>query len=206
MFTEVDKILYTDRCEVIEFPSQRFVYPIYKNGSTTLYKEQKEKQLRIYINNQIKKIKKIEIYIREPKDRISSGLATFTEHVLRDNSTLDFRTIEYFASNFLFLDKHYMPQFLWLYNLHRFTDENCLFEIKDINELKKITSFHENQIGKRQDIEKIKKIDAYIRLDNILYSLINQTITWKDLIKLFIEKEPFLYNHVFRERHFNAVP
>jgi hypothetical protein len=205
LFTEVDKILYTDLCEVIEFPSQRFVHPIFKNGSFSLYKEQKEKQLRVHVNNQIKKIKKIEIYLREPTERFSLGYAKFIDNVLLDNPTFDRKTIEYFASNYLFLDKHFMPQFLWLYNLHRFTNKNCLFDLKHVSQLSLLTENHENQFSKRKNTDHIKNLDTYIRLENILYSLIDQSITWDQLIQLFIDKEPMLYKYIFREKDFNVL-
>jgi hypothetical protein len=118
---------------------------------------------------------------------------------------LDEKTIEYFAGRYLFLDKHYMPQFLWLFNLSRFADKDCLFQLRHISELSTLTSNHENKAMDRKSIDNFKNIDAYIRLDNILYSLIGQNITWEQLINLFIEKENALYKHVFREKKFNVL-
>lgn len=198
-------MLYTDRCEVIEFPSQRFVYPIFKNGSTSLYREQKERNLKIYISNQIGRLNNIEIILREPVERFSAGYASFVRQTLEIEPTLDRKTIEYFANNYLFLNKHFTPQLLWLVNLIRFTDPECVFHFYDMARLKTFTTYNENFLGLYQKLDQVKNLESYIKLDNILYSCINKSVTWVELTSLLKEKESLLYKHVFREKDFHAL-
>ena len=57
MLSPLDRIIFPDRCEVIEvIPSQRYVYPIFKNGRSSLSEAADKNNWRIRINNQIKKI------------------------------------------------------------------------------------------------------------------------------------------------------
>ena len=57
MLSHLDRIIFPDRCEVIEvIPSQRYVYPIFKNGRSSLYITAEKNNWRIRLNDQIKKI------------------------------------------------------------------------------------------------------------------------------------------------------
>jgi hypothetical protein len=118
MLSHLDRILFPDRCEVREIiSSQRYVYVIFKNGHSSINVSRLIDPQRIYINQQILKTKHIDVIIRNPGDRLLSGINTFIQHTLRDNPGLDKNTVEWFALNYLSLDRHYASQFVWLLNL-----------------------------------------------------------------------------------------
>ena len=120
MLSNLDRILFPDRCEVIEVvPSQRYVYPIFKNGSSSIHTESQRQGWRVQVNEQIRRINSIDVIIREPRGRLLSGINTYIQIVLRDNPKLDPVTVEWFALNYLYLNSHYCPQFMWLINLSR---------------------------------------------------------------------------------------
>ena len=118
MLSRIDDIIYPNRCEVIEFSDpQRFVYPIFKNGSSSLTEYARQQGYKTLLNEQIKKIKIIDVILRNPQDRFISGLNTFLWMTKRDHPDLDTKTILHFAENYLFLNRHYAPQISWLINL-----------------------------------------------------------------------------------------
>jgi hypothetical protein len=127
MLSHLDCIIFPDRCEVIEvLPSQRYVYPIFKNGQSSLRAETHKNNWRIYLNEQVKKINNIDIFLREPTERLASGISSFIQTTIRDNPDLDIHTVKWFAENYLHLNRHYAPQFSWIVNLARYTHSDCV--------------------------------------------------------------------------------
>ena len=127
MLSHLDRILFPDRCEVREIiSSQRYVYVIFKNGHSSITGSRLTDPQRIYINEQIKKLNSIEVIIRNPKDRLLSGINTFIQHTLRDNPGLDKNTVEWFALNYLSLDRHYASHFVWLLHLARYLNPDAI--------------------------------------------------------------------------------
>jgi hypothetical protein len=75
MLSHLDRVLFPDRCEVIEIiPSQRYVYPIFKNGSSSLRIAARKNNWRIKINEQITQLTEIDVVIRNPLERFISGI------------------------------------------------------------------------------------------------------------------------------------
>ena len=110
MLSYLDRILFPDRCEVIEvIPSQRYVYVIFKNGHSSFNNFKIINPRQIFINQQIQKLKQIDIIIRNPEDRLISGINTYIHFTIRDNLTLDQETVQWFALNHLYLDRLYCP-------------------------------------------------------------------------------------------------
>ena len=76
MFKNLKNILTTD-CEVIKFNNEQFFYPIFKNGRSSLDTYAKKNNLKILKNKEILNLKKIIVFLREPKERFISGVYTF---------------------------------------------------------------------------------------------------------------------------------
>ena len=58
MLSQIDTLLFPDECEVLEVDNNRYVFPIHKNGSTSLHKSgfrtltlEEIKKLNEYISN-----------------------------------------------------------------------------------------------------------------------------------------------------------
>lgn len=192
MFSQLDNIIFSDRCDVLEIvPSQRFVYPIYKNGSSSLYNS----GFRRVDHHELKHISKIDIYVRDPYDRFVTGVNTFLKH----NQNLDRKTALHFITEYLFLNRHFCTQFHWLVNLRRFTDAKIV--INPIESLSKITPLKENQSENPvlDEILNTEKIHFYLSIDKVLINdLLGKTVTFKLIVQTIKHRYPDVYQEVIQ--------
>jgi len=189
MLSQLDNIIFPDRCDVLEIvPSQRFVYPIYKNGSSSLYSS----GFRLVDNDELKDIKIIDIFVRNPYDRFVSGINSFLQY----NPKLDRETAFYFITNYLFINRHFCPQFYWLVNLKRFT--NALIRINSIDQLNDITAlkYNQSQDPLLDEILSTEKVHFYLSIDKVLTEdLLGQTVPFK----LICQTLKHRYSNVYAE-------
>lgn len=184
MLSHLDCIIFPDRCEVIEVtPSQRYVYPIFKNGQSSLMIEAKKNNWKICLNEQIKKINSIDIFLREPEERLASGISSFILTTLRDTPDLDQTTVQWFAENYLYLNRHYAPQFSWIINLARYTNPDCVLNFLSMDDMNTVTSLHKRPFRQLNLTTQLKNKEMYQRIDQVLFDCIGQSITFKELIK-----------------------
>lgn len=191
MLSQLDNIIFPDRCEVLEVAPQRFVYPIYKNGSSSLTKA----GYQHVPFEKLPEINVIEIYVRDPYDRFLSGVQTY----LMQNFALDRKTMLHIVGENLFLNRHYAPQFHWLVNLQRFT--KAKIKINPIEKLSELTAHYDNQQDKDYDISEFfkgnEKIQFYTSIDKILTeTLLGHTVRFKDIVRLLELKQPEVYNEI----------
>jgi hypothetical protein len=140
MFSHLDDIIFPDSCEVIQVASQQFVYPIFKNGSSSLINSIDEKDWHIIDINCISSISSpITVFLRNPRDRFISGVNTYVQHMIKTNPNLDSQTILFFVDQYYFLNRHFCPQFFWLINLARYTAPGALFNFCNYKEISKLT-------------------------------------------------------------------
>ena len=190
MLSQVDNIIFPDRCDVLEIvPSQRYVYPIYKNGSSSLY----ESGFRLVGHDELPNIDIVDIYVRNPYDRFATGVNTFLQH----NSSLDRTTALYFIKNYLFLNRHFCPQFHWLVNLQRFT--NAKIKINPIDTLSDITALRSNQSQDPllDEALKTEKLHFYLSIDKVLTEdLLGKTVPFKLIVQTVRHRYPDVYKEV----------
>jgi hypothetical protein len=204
MLSSLDPILFPDRCEVIEIiPSQRYVYVIFKNGYSSFDSFKITNSCRILINQQIQKLNNIDVIIRNPDNRFPSGINTFIQHTLRDNPDLDPLTVEWFALNYLSLNRHYASQFSWLLNLARYLDVDTKLNFLPMDAVSEITGFNKKPRGvspvSAELIEKISLIqnnEMYHRIDTVIFDCIGQTMTFTQLLQHIKTTDPDAYAHV----------
>ena len=205
MLSYLDCIVFPDRCEVIEVvPSQRYVFPIFKNASSSLHFQAIASNWRIVLNEQIKKLNRIEIFLREPDQRLISGFNTYVQHVLRDNPELDRHTVIWFAKNYLFLDRHYCPQFFWLVSLSRFLSPSTVLTFQHMSRVAEITPLHVMPEGIKPATEEIvthsetiPNIEMYQRLEQCFYDqCLDQSMTFAEILKVLHTQEPAAYDWV----------
>jgi hypothetical protein len=204
MLSHLDRSLFPDRCEVIEIiPSQRYVYVIFKNGHSSFLSYQKTNNCRVFINQQIKKINNIDVIVRNPHDRLISGINTYIQHTIRDNPTLDPDTVEWFAQTYLHLDRHYSPQFSWLLNLARYLDVNAKLNFLSMTDIGKITGLNEKPKGVHAvstelatNIAQIKTNEMYQRIDTVLFECITQSMTFTELLQRIKISDSDAYEYV----------
>ena len=204
MLSYLDCIIFPDRCEVIELvPAQRYVYPIFKNGRSSFQAHADENKCRILINNQIKKLNLIDVFLRDPQERIESGINTFIQMTKRDHPNLDADTISWFAQNYLFLNRHYAPQFLWLVNLARYLSADAELNFLPMEQIKYATEQHEKPGGISPiadnlagQLKNIPNIEMYQRIDQLLMTLVGKQLTFDQLIKYVKDQDPTAYDLV----------
>lgn len=191
MFTPLDDVLFPDDCRVVHMPScNQWIYWIHKNGTSSLRKEHKSKNLRLYLNEEIAELPTVDIYIRDAKSRYVSGVSTFVEFSLRDHPELDKETVFWFAKNYKFLNRHYLPQFFWILNLSRYLHPDCLLRLHDFENFSKVTDFSEiptrwtiDDSLRTQLLENNHDMELWFFIDQILKDLAGQSLTWKQLIR-----------------------
>lgn len=178
MLSQLDSIIFPDRCDLLEIDSQRYVYPIFKNGSSTLSKVPH----RVLGIDELAQIHTVDVFVRDPYDRFLSGVQTY----LRYNPQLDRRTALHFISEYLFLDRHFCPQFHWLVNLQRHAPVNM--RILPIEKLTEVTGIFENKHERDYELENYfstnLKVQFYIKMDKVLTEiLIGKTVSMKTIMK-----------------------
>lgn len=202
MLVELEKFIFPDTCEVLKLEaSQEFVFPIFKNGSSSL------RRMGTYIRNEaITDIQEpIIVFLRDPEQRFVSGVNTYVQHLHRDNNNLDTETILYFVKNYLFLNNHYAPQFFWLLNLGRFINPETELKLTSFADLSNYTDYH-NKAGVEsinpqvaqavQHFDK-QKLELYYFLDQVLIDRIGKNYTLASLISEVKRNHPELYHTVF---------
>ena len=199
MFTEIDKILYEPKCQVIATSKTSGIYPIFKNGSSSLYATALQKKWPILFNIQIGKLQNIDIYIREPAERFAAGADTFVSNLLSNNPQLDKATINHFVENYLFLDRHYLPQFFWLINLAQHLDKDCVLTFRSMQDLATFTHRRVNPTESVYPQYDFKNIQMYVTLDRFLLEHLYHSITWDDLYDSFVKNHydinQYIFNH-----------
>jgi hypothetical protein len=190
MLSQLDSIIFPDRCEVIEvIPSQRYVYPIFKNGSSNLFLAARTNNWRIKLNEQIRHLTDIDIVIRDPEERFISGLNTFVQLTCQDNPSLDPPTVIWFAKNYLFLNRHYCPQFHWLLHLLKYANTDIKLHFIGMDDINSITSLHRPldilpvSLELRQQLLSTHNNEMYQRIDKIIFESIGQSMTFKQLLQ-----------------------
>lgn len=197
MFTPIDKFLYSDNCEVVKIGTE-YIFPIYKNGSSSLIRHCNESNgLRLKWSELSSIDENITVIIREPVERLKSGLATVIYNLKTQQPNLDQNTIEFLLKQYLYLDVHYTPQFHWILNLARFINPEIKLHLKSMTYLKKITTLKEapfkvDEVMVSDDLTQ----DLYLQLDTILYNQIGNKLTFKEIISIIKNDEHSGYNDI----------
>ena len=204
MLSRIDDIIFPDRCEVIEIEaSQRYIYPIFKNGSSSLNEYAQAQKLKILFNEQSRKLSDINVIIRNPRERFISGFNTYVYNTKQENPELDVDTIIYFAETYLFLNRHYAPQFSWIVGLTRYTGKNTKLHLLGMDSLKEFTPLdikpNETQLLSAEVVDRLNTNihnEMYLRIDTLLLTLVGESMTFDEILKYLKDKDPKAYAHV----------
>jgi hypothetical protein len=208
MFSEVDSIVFPDSCEVIQVASQQFVYPIFKCGRSSLTWKMESRGWTFVPEQDIDKIDTpIRIFLRDPRERFLSGINTYLQHLAAEGNDLDQHTVLYFVNRYLFLNRHYAPQFFWLLNLARFTRPDTLVTFSPITEIGQLTHFNSragvepltDELDQKINSFNWTAVESYYALDQILIDHIGKTITIHELLTHVQDKHSNLYDLIFKK-------
>lgn len=101
---------------MIELKNNNFVYPIFKNGQTSLFNYAEGQNLVVLKNSDINKLKKIIVFLRDPVSRFVSGVHTVIELEKIKNIKEFLKDVEDLKS----YNRHFVPQFYWLMHLFKY--------------------------------------------------------------------------------------
>ena len=195
MYSRTTDILYPDYVEIIAFSTGN-VFPIFKNGRSSLLEYSKITSTKILLNEQIRKLDAIEVVLRDPLPRFISGVTTYVYNMLKQNPKLDLNTILYFVENYLFLNRHYSPQLSWLINLNRFSKAKLRLHGMDalprFTELNLPSPYEDFRLSDENidRLIKIKENELYLRLDTELFKLIGQELTFQEILAHLKKQDP----------------
>ena len=201
MLSRLDDIIYPNRCEVIEIEaSQRYIYPIFKNGSGSITEYAKIQKYRYLINEQIQNLTTIDVVLRDPVSRFVSGVNTYVFNTLKQHPNLDLNTVLYFVENYLFLNRHYSPQLGWLVNLNRYAKKDTVIRMRGMESILDYTPMSmrpiEEQLLTDNQINQLKiniHNQTYIQLDTLLLELVGQDLTFIEILEYIKNKNPIAY-------------
>jgi hypothetical protein len=175
------EIVYPKLCAVFELPAQRFVYPIFKNASSSL----EELSVRKIYNSKINdSTQTVDVYWREAQNRFNSGVNTYLQH----NKLLDTETIINLVERGELVNRHFMPQYMWLCHLYKHYTGTV--NIKDVNSLD--IAIHKNNSGYAGSFV---APTHWIDLDNLIYDeFVGKTTVIEEINEYIESKSRVLYN------------
>ena len=189
MLTHWNKLLTTG-CTVIDI-GPHTVYPIYKNGRTSLWYYAKENNCKTFINEELKTLNHIVVYLRDPLERFISGVHTYLEFenlVSQEDTTL--KQIE----EMTVCNRHFVPQFIWLIHLSKYFKGTI--RIDSVSELyltipnRDKPAIPDITYKRRQKIKKINS-KKYTDVDEkIIEKYMCRTVKLETLIKEFYNVLP----------------
>ena len=120
-------LVYPPLCTVFELDTGEFVYPIFKNGSSSLQNICKRKHFNTQLNN----IDHIKVYWRDAQSRFSSAVNWLLDGEYKD---YDKNTIVDLIQSGKLVNRHFMPQYMWLCHLYKYhTGTISIIDISNLN-------------------------------------------------------------------------
>jgi len=205
MFTRLDDILYPNKVEVIHFDDHnKYIYPIFKNGSSAIYQNQENRKYKYLVNEQIRKLTDIDVFLRNPKERYQSGFQTY----LHNNFEMDYQTIFQLGQQGHIFDRHYLPQINWLLNLMRYMDPEAKIHIHNIAMLVHYAPGQIRPAKSNLEVPMSAWMEMALRLDWILWNdMSGQGWTPREILTKLAEDDALAYGTVFKGKGIaNVLP
>lgn len=183
-------------------PSQFFVYPIFKNGSSSLNEYADQINCRRLQGKEINAIdSEVHVYLRDSRSRFVSGVNTFVQH----NADLDLHTVLKLVNQCLFLNRHFAPQFFWIINLARYLPEHVPMVLHHIDELKSVTPLHSDAKIQPPTADFLDRfngmnwnsMELYHYLDQKLTDAIGTKILFANFVKWIQQDDKVFFDTVF---------
>tara|TARA_B100000519_G_scaffold200359_1_gene213334 strand:+ start:1832 stop:2359 length:528 start_codon:yes stop_codon:yes gene_type:complete len=169
MLTHWNKLINTD-CVVVGIGDQK-IYPIFRNGSSSLINSANKK----YVNNKIKKLDNIIILLRDPEYRFVSGLNEYC----RQNK-LDIEWAWQEAHDNRLVDRHFAPQWIWLFHLYKYYKGSVT--LKPFASIKKYCQVQKHRTKTRKYVSLLKH---FVEIDYALMEHLNETISLETLVRKY---------------------
>jgi len=194
MLSYIDPILFPDECEVLEVSPGRYVYNIFLNGSSSL----RESGFRSLSMEEIKNLKHVEIFVREPFERYVGGVQ---KYLLDLDAEYNHNTVLLMIDEFIFLNRHFSLQFHWLVNLRRYCDPDIT--IRPLNALSEVTTETRHIMDRDYTLvnrfKQNQRIAYYLQLDKVLtQDLLDKTVKFSHIVECIKQQYPDLYTDVIQ--------
>jgi hypothetical protein len=197
MLGSLTNSLFADGCEVYKLADQSYALSIFKNGSSAL----KWAGSQLVDHAEVKTIPVIDVFYREPVDRMVSGIGKYLLDLMMSDINLDIKTANVFATTYLSLNKHYCPQFFWVLNFCRYSD--ALIRVRPLTDLSQYLpmsggppklSFPEI----KERLMANPELPAYLGYDYALGDFMNQTVPLSDIVSRIKSHYPTTYDLINR--------
>ena len=166
---------------------EKHIYPIFKNGLSSVTKYAIDRGIRPLINGQLRKLDHVTVYLRDPAQRFISGVHSFIEFEKR-KTNIDYNTVVHLVGSHGLTNEHFEPQYNWIKRLASFfkadlellsTDELMkLIDNRDEPEIPNITKEQRKVIGQiqpdhRADRELLQYVGRTIPIQTIIERINN---------------------------------
>jgi hypothetical protein len=170
MLKDWNNLINTD-CVVVDI-GEVTVYPIFRNGSTSLFRACD----RRHINDQIKDCENIEILIRNPDDRFISGINMYSEQ-----NDLSVEETWSKARQGTLVDRHFCPQYIWLLHLYKFYRGTVT--LRKFEHIKALTSIHRKKSKTKK--KQVPILKNFVAVDHELMGSIDRPTNLKNLLERY---------------------
>lgn len=167
MLKHWQSLLNTD-CRVV-VKDGRTLYPIFKNGSTSLFLDAD----RVLTNHEIV-ADDVTVFIRDPRVRFVQGVNQYCvfNHLDVHETYQKIKTGD-------LTDRHFAPQWMWLLHLYKY--HKGTVTLKEMRHMADFTKVHHDK--NRFDTVEVEPLSEYVYPDMPLLSHINNTIPLKEIIE-----------------------
>ena len=191
MLTHWTNLIKTD-CKVVRI-GKDYIYPIFKCGCTTLFVNADQ----ILINEELQNLSTIKIILRDPEERFIAGVNKYC-----DDNNVAIKDVVKQIKKERVADKHFVPQWVWLFHLYRFYKGNVsILPMSQLNKYikqkhnKNLKNFPKEweeavgkQFGKARNMMETKKpvpiIKDFVSTDKeIIKNFMNKEIDLKTIVK-----------------------
>ena len=163
--------LLTTDCIVIDV-GPHTIYPIFKNGSSSLMAVAN----KTYINKQIANCNNIIILLKDPGERFVLGINQYCKEY-----NLDIRDTWELVFDNKIINRHFAPQWLWLFHLYKFYRGKVI--LKPFKTIKEYCKVHTNKEKKKTDVALIKQ---FVEVDyELIENHLNEPILLEKLIRKY---------------------
>lgn len=170
MLTHWNKLLNTD-CVVLRTHNNKLIYPIFRNGYSSLIKTHQQK----FINEEIGSCNHIDVVIRDPDVRFVSGVNEYC----RQNS-LDIKSTHDAIKAGQVVDRHFAPQYIWLLHLSKYY--KGLITIRPFDKLNQYTYAHENRSPLNINVP---ILDEYVAVDKSLVEYYDKEVALQEIVRRY---------------------
>jgi len=159
------------------------IYPIYKNGRSSVMFYARARQIRPLINGQIKRVDTVTVYLRDPRERFISGVHSFIEFEKR-KAKIDYDTVLHMIASHGLMNEHFEPQHSWLRRLSEYFSGDI--ELQPVSALMELIENRDRpgipDISETQR-NKIDQIQPNHTADDFLLDSVGQTIPIQTMIE-----------------------